>query len=205
MNTQPYPVRLPDHAGLERSRLTVFFRAILVIPHLIVLTFYGIAAFFAIIVAWFAALFTGRVPAGLHGFIAGYLRYSTRVTAYLLIMADPYPPFGSGGTYPVDLEVDAPAKQGRLGVFFRYLLAIPCLIVTGILQYLMYFVAIGCWFVALFTGKVPEGLQNVGMWCLRFQARTHAYVTLINPRYPTFDENPGGSLPADLGSLPPVP
>ena len=37
-----------------------------------------IAAYVVLLIAWFAALFTGRVPAGMHGFLAGYLRYSTR-------------------------------------------------------------------------------------------------------------------------------
>ncbi len=70
-------------------------------------------------IAWFAALFTARVPEGLHDFIAGYLRYATRVWAYATIVGDPFPPFGSGGSYPVDLEVDPPVRQNRWTVFFR--------------------------------------------------------------------------------------
>ena len=59
------------------------------------------------------------MPVGLHDFIAGYLRYSTRVLAYAYILADPFPPFGAGGSYPVDVEVDPPVSQSRLTVFFR--------------------------------------------------------------------------------------
>jgi hypothetical protein len=200
-----YPVRLVGGEDLERSRLTVFFRIILAIPHLIWVALYGIAAFVAVVIAWFAALFTGRVPDGLHSFIAGYLRYYVRVIAYVALLADPFPPFGASGSYPVELEIDPPVAQGRLGVFFRYILAIPCQIVAGILQYLMYLVAIGCWFVALFTGSVPGGLANVGMFCLRFQARTHAYIMLVNPRYPSFGADPQGSLASDASALPPLP
>src|SRR5690349_1518152 len=127
MSTLPYPVRLVGGHDLERSRLTVFFRLFLVIPHAIVLAVYGIGAFVAAVVAWFAGVFTGRVPDGVHGFIAGYLRYSIRVGAYATILADPFPPFGSGGRYPVELEIDPPVQQSRLTVFFRYILAIPCL------------------------------------------------------------------------------
>jgi hypothetical protein len=204
MSTSPYPVRLVGGDDLGRSRLTVFFRVILLIPHVIVLWFYAIIALIAVLIAWFAALFTGRVPEGLHNFIAGYLRYYVRVLAYAAILADPFPPFGGGGTYPVDLEIDPPAPQGRLGVFFRFLLAIPCLVVANVLQYLLYLVAIGNWFVALFTGRVPEGLETLGMFCLRFVIRTHAYVLLVNRRYPAFGDTPG-SLPVDQVALPPLP
>ena len=156
------------------------------------------------IIAWFAALFTGRVPDGLHNFIAGYLRYYTRVTAYGAIMADPFPPFGGGGEYPVDLR-DRPA--GAAGPARRVLPLLPRAAVPDrgdVLQYLLYLVAIGYWFVALFTGRVPEGLQTLGMFCLRFTARTNAYFILVNPRYPAFGDTPG-SLPGDQGSLPPIP
>ncbi len=161
MSTSPYPVRLVGGHDLERSRLTVFFRIFLLIPHAIVLSLYAIAAFVVIFIAWFAALFTGRVPEGMHNFIAGFLRYYARVIAYGTILADPFPPFGSGGTYPVDLEIDPPVEQSRLTVFFRLILVLPCWILAGYaLQPFLYLVAIGCWFVALFTGRVPDGLQT---------------------------------------------
>jgi hypothetical protein len=204
MSASFYPVRLVGGDDLGRSRLTVFFRIFLLIPHVIVLYLYGIVAFIAGVIAWFAALFTGRVPDGLHNFIAGYLRYSLRVMAYGAILANPFPPFGAGGEYPVDVEIDSAVPQGRLGVFFRFFLAIPCLIVANLLQYLLYLVAIGCWFVALFTGRIPAGLQTLGNFCMRFVIRTNAYLFLVNPRYPSFGETPG-TLPMDQESLPPVP
>jgi len=204
MSASPYPVRLVGGDDLGRSRLTVFFRLFLLIPHVIALWLHGILAGIVTIIAWFAALFTGRVPDGMHGMIAGYTRYSLHVTAYGTIMADPFPPFFGGGEYPVDVEIDRAVPQGRLGVFFRFFLALPCLIVANVLQYLLYLIAIGCWFVALFTGRVPEGLQTFGMFCLRFTIRTNAYLYLVNPRYPAFGDTPG-SLPGDQGSLPPIP
>jgi hypothetical protein len=205
MSTQPYPVRLIDTDDLGRSRLTVFFRIILVIPHALVLMVYGIGAYLAVIVAWFAALFTGRVPDGVHAFISGYLRYYTRVVAYLSILSDPYPPFGSGGTYPVDLEIDPAVPQSRLTVFFRGILVLPCYILVAYgLQPLLGLVSIACWFVALFTGRVPAGLEKLGLFCLRFNLRTLAYWMLANPRYPAFGEE-HVTLPGDQVALPPVP
>jgi Domain of unknown function (DUF4389) len=204
MSTPMYPVRLVGGHDLERSRLTVFFRILLVIPHAVVLALYAIAAYIVAIIAWFAALFTGSVPEGMHDFIAGFLRYYARVLAYGTILADPFPPFGPGGTYPVDLEIDPPVAQSRLTVFFRLILAIPCWFVTSILQYLLELLAIGNWIVALILGRVPNGMQTLGMFCLRFMTRTQSYIFLVNPRYPAFGDTPG-SLPHDAAALPPLP
>ena len=72
---------------------------------------------------------------------------------------------------------------------------------------LLYLVAIACWFVALFTGSVPSGLQSVGLFCPALQQlRTYAYLYLVNPRYPSFSGDSGSaSLPADQTALPPIP
>jgi Domain of unknown function (DUF4389)/Short C-terminal domain len=71
------------------------------------LIFLGIAAFIAIIIAWFAILFTGRFPRGLFEFVAGYLRWTMRVTVYCGnlgynpylggLLRDEYPPFSLKG------------------------------------------------------------------------------------------------------------
>jgi hypothetical protein len=66
----------------------------LAIPHYVVLIFLGIAAFFCIVFAWFAILFTGRYPRGLFDFVVGVGRWGVRVEAYAFLMAtDRYPPF----------------------------------------------------------------------------------------------------------------
>jgi hypothetical protein len=77
----------------NRNRLTVAFRLILVIPQLIVLSILGLVAFLAWVIAFFAVLFTGRWPEGLRTFVVGVMRWSTRVTAYLYLLTDEYPPF----------------------------------------------------------------------------------------------------------------
>jgi hypothetical protein len=79
--------------GQGLSRLAVLFRIILVIPQLIVLLFLWIAASFAVFVAFFAVLFTGRWPGGLRDFVVGASRWILRVDAWFYLLADPYPPF----------------------------------------------------------------------------------------------------------------
>src|SRR5919202_5450757 len=101
-----HPIRLRVDDDLRRNRLTVFFRLILAIPHVIWLFLWGIAAGLAGIVGWFVALFTGSLPEGLHTFEARYLRYTTHVLSYLCLVADPFPGFGGTQGYPIDVEVD---------------------------------------------------------------------------------------------------
>jgi hypothetical protein len=69
----------------------------LAIPHYIVLFFLTIAAFVAVVVAWFAILFTGRYPRGLFDFVQGVMRWHNRVIGYALtLVTDRYPPFRLG-------------------------------------------------------------------------------------------------------------
>lgn len=85
----PYP-----DAANELSRGLPLVKWFLVIPHLIVLYFLGIAAGFCIIIAWFAILFTGRYPKAFFSFVVGVLRWGLRVGAYaFLLTTDKYPPF----------------------------------------------------------------------------------------------------------------
>jgi len=66
----------------------------LAIPHIIILCFLWIGAIIGVIIAWFAILFTGTHPKGIHDFIVGVMRWTVRVEAYaLLLTTDEYPPF----------------------------------------------------------------------------------------------------------------
>ena len=186
--TAQHPIRLVVNDDLQRNRLTVFFRLILAIPLLLWAILWGVIAVLAWIVNWFATLFMGRSPDGLHNFLATFLRYTVHVRAYTLLIADPYPGFtGTQGTYPIDLEVDPPEQQNRLTVFFRWILAIPALLLANILSNLSQLLAVFSWFVALVTGRVPEGLRNFAALALRFETQTYAYVMLLTGHYPSFN------------------
>jgi hypothetical protein len=183
-----HPIRLVVNDDLQRNRLTVFFRLILAIPHFLWATLWGVIAVLAAIVNWFATLFTGRSPDGLHTFLATYLRYITHVRAYALLVADPFPGFtGKLGTYPIDLEVDPPEPQNRLTVLFRIILAIPALLLTNILSNLSQLLAVFSWFIALVMGRVPEGLRNFAALALRIETQTYAYLMVVTERYPSFN------------------
>jgi hypothetical protein len=184
----PHPIRLVLTDDLRRSRLTVLLRLLLAVPHLLWWSLWGLAVLVASFAGWIVALVTGRLPDGLHDFLAAYLRYTTHVYAYLGIAADPFPSFTGAPGYPVDVEVDPPAPQSRLTVFFRILLAIPALVVTGVLQYLFEIVALLAWFYALFTGRASKGMRDLQAYCLRYQAQAYGYVWLLTGRYPSFGD-----------------
>src|SRR5206468_9921684 len=117
-----YPVTFEVDYVEPRSRLTTLLRLLLAIPHFIVLSLYGIGAFVAVVIAWFALLFTGRWPQGLYDFSAGFLRYYTRVSGYTWLLVDPYPPFSGGEepSYPVRLNIGPPLHEyNRLKVLLR--------------------------------------------------------------------------------------
>jgi uncharacterized protein DUF4389 len=182
-----HPIRLVVTDDLQRNRLTVFFRLILAIPHVIWLVLWGIVATLVAIANWFATLVKGESPAGLHDFLATYLRYMTQVYAYILLIADPFPGFGGQPGYPVEIEVDPPQPQNRWTVGFRIFLAIPAFIIAGIFGYLNRILALFSWFVALALGRVPEGLRNVAAFALRFEQQTAGYALLLTGRYPSFN------------------
>ena len=78
----------------QLSRWLPLVKWLLAIPHYVALLFLGIASIAAIVIAWFAILFTGRYPRGPFNFVVGVLRWSNRVTAYAFaLVTDQYPPF----------------------------------------------------------------------------------------------------------------
>jgi hypothetical protein len=183
--TRDDPVALETTDDLQRSRLTVFFRLLLAIPHLIWLALWGIAAFFVAIVNWFATLFTGTSPQGLHRFLARFVRYSVHVYAYLNLIGNPFPGFaGEESSYPIELRVAERARQNRWTVGFRLVLAVPAVLIASAYGTLLFIVAFLGWFASLFTGRMPLGLRNAGALALRYTAQTYGYILLLTGAYP---------------------
>jgi len=84
-----FSVEYPDHL----SRLLIFVKWLLAIPHYFVLLFLAIGVALGSIVGFFAVLITGRWPEGLRDFIIGFHRWAYRVQAYVYLLTDVYPPF----------------------------------------------------------------------------------------------------------------
>ena len=85
-----------DYPDVERdlNRWLPLLKWFLALPHILVLLLLSVAAFFAVLISWFAILFTGRYPRGLFDFVVGVGRWWLRVQAYaILLVTDRYPPF----------------------------------------------------------------------------------------------------------------
>jgi hypothetical protein len=184
----PHPIRLVVTDDLRRNRLTVFFRLLLAIPLFVWIVLWSILVAVAVIVAWVVGLVAGRVPDGLHEFLARYTRFSTHLSAYVWLVADPYPGFVGDPGYPADLQIARATSQNRLTILFRLILAIPAAIVVNVLQNVAWIVAFLGWFYALFTGQMSKGMRDLLAYCLRYQAQTYGYVMLLTQRYPSFSD-----------------
>jgi hypothetical protein len=181
----PHPVRLALGGDLRRSRLTVFFRLLLALPHLVWLTLWSVAALLAAIVAWVVTLVTGRNPVVFQRFLGAFIRYQAHVHSYILLVGGPFPGFdGRAGVYPVDVTVDRSVRQHRLKTLGRLLLALPAIFLSGAYAAAAFVAAVFGWFVSLVLGRIPAGFVQLGAASIRYSAQTGAYLLLLTDRYP---------------------
>jgi hypothetical protein len=186
-----YPASFEVDYAERRSRLTALFRLILAIPVAIWLYLYGILAYIAIVIAWFAIVITGGYPRALFDFVAGFNRALARGTAYAALLCDPYPPFSGAhdAAYPVRMEFAGPLERySRLKTLVRLLLAIPILILRYAMNILLEIGAFAAWVVIVITGKLPRGLFDVMVLTNSYMARSDAYLFLLTETYPPFQD-----------------
>ena len=183
---RPHTVRLIDHDDLRRSRLTVLVRAFLVLPHLIWLTLYASVAVFVALANWIVTLIKGQSSQRMHRWLVRYLRYTVYVYSYLYVLANPYPPFhGEQRSYTIDLQVEGPDDQRRLVTAFRLVLVIPAFVLSWVLSQVLQVIALLAWVIAIFLGRIPRGMEQLGLYCLRYQTQVYAYLLVVTDRYPT--------------------
>jgi hypothetical protein len=208
------PVRVIVNDDRRRSRLTVFFRLFLAIPHFVWLGLWTFAVFFTAIAQWFVTVVRARPADPLQGFHVAYIRYATHLGAYVSLAANPFPGFLGEPGYPIDVELDAAERQPRLTAAFRLLLALPALFFLALVNGggsagsfggsftvsggVVLAAAFLGWFACLVRGEMPHGLRNVAAYGLRYTAETYAYLLLVTPTYPTTDP----TLPASAGPPP---
>src|SRR5204862_369898 len=136
-------------------------------------------------------------PTPLLNVVAGYVRYTTQLEAYLFLAANPYPGFWLVGEddYPVTLEIDGPERQNRWKTLFRLPLAVPALLLSaalltggvragGYAAGLAFSVAFLLWWMGLFLGRAPRGMRDLVAYCIGYSAQLAAYLFLVTDRYP---------------------
>jgi len=181
----------PERLSRIQLLLKTFFGWLYVgIPHSICLGFLGFAASLASLVAWFAALFTGKYPPSLFSFMVGFHNWSIRVGAYLGFLCDVYPPFGFQASYPASFSANYPAKLSRSLLLLRLLslfyVGIPhgfFLAFRLIAHCVVMFLA---WWVILFTGKIPAGMFSFMSGTYRWAFNVYAYMSFLTDEYPPF-------------------
>jgi hypothetical protein len=215
-----YPVEVNVEPQLtDRNRLTVAFRIILAIPHLLLVGgpvaigigliagivqltgpdrwfpfggsgLLGAAAGVMAIIAWFAILFWKQHPRGLWDFADFYMRWKTRVVAYTAMLRDEYPPFGDGA-YPTTWRTSYPEWPRDLwSVGLRIIYAIPHLFILIFLGIAWFVTSVIAWFVILFTGNYPQSLYEFGVGVMRWSLRVESYLLLMRDEYPPFSFQP---------------
>ena len=182
----PYPVVTEFDRQDEYHRLLPLVKWLLLIPHWFVLTFIWIGAFFAIVASWFAVLFTGKYPPGIHSFVTGTYRWTNRVTAYGMLMTDSYPPFSfdPDDEYPARLDIAYTEQIARWRPLLHWLLVIPYAIVASVLVWLASVVTFIAFFTILFTKNFPQGLFDFNVVALRWQNRAAGYYVWMTEKYP---------------------
>ncbi|MFI5036684.1 MAG: DUF4389 domain-containing protein [Acidimicrobiales bacterium] len=195
----PVVLRLSLDSPHQR-RWTIAIRWILAVPLGFAAVGIYVAAFVWVVAAWIVALFTGRVSDGLQSKLLGVLQFQSRLTAYVFLLTDTWPGvhFAAKPDDPVVLEVDH-VDLRRSAVFFRFLLAIPALIISSAIGAGVYPFLIVMWVVGLFRTQTPRTLHQLAALTLRYSIRTSAYWMLLTPTQPFrgfFGESVTGDEPA---------
>lgn len=177
-------VEVTIEEDLTRNRLTVGFRALLAIPQFIVIWFLSIAAAVLMVIGWFAALFTGRLPEPIARYLSHWIRYYLRLNAYFWMLTDRYPPFGfEDHDHPVQARL-SPGTLNRLAVLFRIFLAIPGAILAGLAGSGLGVAGFVVWLINLIMGRTPRPLFEAIACVWRYGTRFLAYFGMVSSAYP---------------------
>jgi hypothetical protein len=148
MANSDYPIDFradrPESSSRGWAALTILLlKLFALIPHFFVLFFLGIAQAVVAVIAQFGVLFTGRYPTGMFDFVAGVLRWSTRVQAFVYSLTDQYPPFAlkPDDDYGVDVVIERPAESSR--VYAAFALIVEVLVLAGVVWFVAWVVANG--------------------------------------------------------------
>ena len=182
-----YPVTF-DIAYPERMSRWRIFQPILLLPAMVLAYFISGMPSSIALGFWFLIVFTGRIPRWMFDASVNSYRWTSRLSAYSLLLTDHYPSLE--GEHPVTFDAEFKARPGRLGTFFRLILVIPHMIVLGVLQIAFMVTSFIAWWAILFLGRYPQGLHQFGVGVQRWSSRVYAYMLLLTDRYPPFSLAP---------------
>ncbi|MEP7203650.1 MAG: DUF4389 domain-containing protein [Ilumatobacteraceae bacterium] len=185
MSSLTYDVTYPE----TRNRLTVAFRIILAIPHLIVSQVWGYLAQVLALIQWVIVLFTGKRNEGMWNLQQSWLMYYGRVNGYTSLLYDEYPAFGTDpGSVPVRSAISFEESANRLTNALRIVWMIPALIIAMFIGIASAVLLLISWLTILFTGTQPRGMWDFLRKSARYTLQLQAYGLLMTDDYPKFGE-----------------
>ena len=187
----PYPIQFSvDYPDRPLNRLTTFFRIFTVIPISILADLIGRGVLFP--APLLMILFRRKYPRWWVDWNVGLMRFSARISAYVLLLRDEYP--STDEEQAVHLEVPYPNVGEQLNRWLplvKWFLAIPHYIVLFFLGLALIVVVIIAWFAILFTGRYPRNLFAFAVGVERWYNRVWGYACLLaTDRYPPFRLGP---------------
>jgi Domain of unknown function (DUF4389) len=200
-----YPVQYEADFNPEPNRWTTFFRLLLAIPWFVVAAFWGLVFIFTHLFAWVAIIVTGRYPEWLYDFNSGVVRFGVRTSAWIYLQTDQWPPFGlsEDPNYPIRVNIAPRAeKQSRLKALFRWILALPVVLVLSYgTSYIQMAAGLVAWVTIVFRGYMPEGIHNMLTFVNGFHARVFGYLALLTDDYPPIGLERSNGRPASEGAV----
>lgn len=195
-----FPVRLifDESQGIGRlwglPLIGVAVRMLLLIPHFIVLWLLAIVAVFLIYFTWIPVLLMGRQAGLVYTIVGGYLRWTTRLGAYLYLLSSGYPPFSLSGEddYRVRVEIDQDRTINRfwgipiIGIVIRSLILIPHYIVMVFVGIAAFVLMAFSWVPVLLLGRQAQLVYSVVGGFMRYYLRVYTYLLLLHDTYPPF-------------------
>ncbi|MBU1227254.1 MAG: DUF4389 domain-containing protein [Actinobacteria bacterium] len=185
-----YRINTEPRRGLATAGIFLI-KAIMAVPHLIIVNGLSTLAFGAAYVGYWVVAFTGSLPNSFQDFVTWYLRWQTRTFGWYFGNEDAYPPFEADAPYSIDLQVprnDAPRTGWAVaGIFLlKFFAAIPHFIVLFVLGFIALVITWFGFIVTAFTGRLPVGIQEFAAGVLQWEARVVAWILGLTDDYPPF-------------------
>ena len=198
MNAIPLNLQVPRQEQSSRTLAAlglilpwVSIKALLLLPHFIVLIFLGIVAFFVAYISYWMVLITGTYPRALFDFGVGVVLWQLRMGAWYASLSDRYPPFNfSNESHPITLTIEYPENPSRLMallgalVLIKPILLLPHLIIQYVTGTLIFVLLLFGFTIVLFRGSYDPSLFKLQVGLNRWNTLLSAYYFGWTDKYP---------------------
>ena len=197
ISSYPVDVRFPVQDSYNRfwaiPIVGYYAKAIILIPHIIILSVLTIVVGLMQFVTWIPVLFTGQYPSWGYTLVGGYIRWIKRVSAYFVGLSDRYPAFSLADEYEGDMQMMIQATPNNrlyavpiLGYIIKYIMLIPHWIILFVLGFVIALLQLVVWIPVLFTGQYPQWARGLNEGTIRWAARVLAFRYGVTDVYPPF-------------------